>query len=84
MMNQEQLEMRLEDKTLKVEETSRFCATVLQNLCDESSTVTNEESDVVLSDMGEKLEFVINELTAMKKDVDLIESSWNWISEEQE
>lgn len=83
-MNQEQIEMRLEDKTLKIEETSRFCATVLQNLCDESSTITNDESDVVLNGMGEKLELVINELTAVKKDVDLIESVWNWISEEQE
>ena len=83
-MNQEQLEMKLEDKTLKIEEMSRFCATVLQNLCDEGSTIANKDSDIILTGMGEKLDFVINELTDMKKDVDLIESVWNLISDEQE
>lgn len=84
MMNQEQLEMKLEDKTLKIEETSRFCATVLQNLCDESSTITDSGSDIALSGIGEKLDFVINELTAMKKDVDLIESVEKLLQDEQE
>ena len=83
-MNQEQLEMKLEDKTLRIEEISRFCATVLQNLTDESSTIKDSDSDIVLSGMSEKLDFVINELTAMKKDVELIETAWNWLLEEQE
>ncbi|EGO7832330.1 hypothetical protein FH947_001898 [Enterococcus faecalis] len=81
-MNQEQLEMKLEHKTLEIEEMSRFCATVLQNLCDEGSTITHEESDKCLSKISEKLDFVINELTDTKKDVDLIESVENWLYSE--
>ena len=81
-MNQEQLEMKLEDKTLKVEKMSRFCSVVLKNLCDEGSTITDDKSDDCLSGMGEKLDFVINELTDMKKDVDLIESVENWLYSE--
>lgn len=83
-MNQEQLEAKLEEKTLKVEEMSRFCGTVLQSLCDVSSTITDSGSDITLSGMGEKLDFVINELTAMKKDVDLIESVEKLLEDEQE
>lgn len=76
-MNQEQLEMKLEARILKIEEVSRFYAGILENITDEGSTVTVSGSDEALCTMREKIDFLIAELTLIKKDAELIESVEN-------
>ena len=72
-MSKEKIEMKLEDRLLKVEKLSKTCADILENITDESSAITDSKEDKVITDLSGKLEFVINTLTEMKKDVAYIE-----------
>lgn len=72
-MSKEKIEMKLEERILKVEKLSKACADILVNITDESSTITDSKEDKVINDLSGKLDFVINTLTEMKKDVAYIE-----------
>lgn len=72
-MSKEKIEMKLEERILKVEKLSKACADILVNITDEGSTITDSKEDKVITDLSGKLDFVINTLTEMKKDVAYIE-----------
>lgn len=72
-MSKEKIEMKLEERILKVEKLSKACADILMNITDDGSTITDSKEDKVITDISGKLDFVINTLTEMKKDVVYIE-----------
>lgn len=72
-MSKEKIEMKLEERILKVEKLSKACADILVNITDEGSKITDSKEDKVITDLSGKLDFVINTLTEMKKDVAYIE-----------
>lgn len=73
IMSKEKFEMKLEERLLKVEKLSKTCADILENITDESSVIKDSQSNEVIATISGKLDFVINELTEMKKDAAYIE-----------
>lgn len=68
-MDMNKIEKKVEAMRVRQQELCIFYADVLKNLCDENSTIEDAQSGFSLYLPVEKIDYLVNELTALGEEI---------------